>query len=113
MNIHDFLFIATMIILVVILLYKLYNVFSAVEIYDIRICWLLFIGASISYGVNFVISMLDYSKLAYVILFQVSKLAFLLIVILLIVQLFMYLTLVPNKITAFKSNDKKTYKLGG
>jgi hypothetical protein len=61
-NIYDLFFTVQFFIAIAILLYKLYNIMSECDIYDMRVSFILFIGYFLSYGIGAIVVMLHYSQ---------------------------------------------------
>jgi len=70
MDLYEFIFIIQFLAFIGIFLAKLYNLFSMGQWYDMRIGWILLIGAFLAYGVGFTISMHQQAELGFLSLFQ-------------------------------------------
>lgn len=73
-SITEMLFFISFIALIALVFMKMWNIFSAAELFDKRIVWSSFAGILLFFGINFVAAMLKVDELIYFMMFRFSGL---------------------------------------
>lgn len=114
MNASEFLFIAGFIVGLVILLVKLYNIFSGGTLYDWRLSVLMFVTYFLAFGVVFVTFLVNYEVVLYAALFKFMAWLILLNVLFTIAEIFYLLRDVAEMpVKAYNAKEAQAQRPGG
>lgn len=98
MEMLEFVFLLQFLVCIGVVLWKVYNTMSPKEQkYDIRMAFLLFFIYFLSYGVGFVVFMLDLTNNFYRLMFQLETWIILLNVLFIMVELFQYISVIAER----------------
>jgi len=105
MSIYDFLYIVAFLLMMAIFLTKIYNMFMVGKWYDLKIAFILYIVYVLALGVTFFITLINPTRLIYLVLFRLGSWLLAFNTLFLVIELVLNWGLFDRSIKAYNPRD--------